>query len=165
MYFYAKMTTRRAHHCTSAFRTSSKRKGVRDQAGLLAFVTGQRAYRRAGASFATGVRNLGAEKCSQPRLDESPRSHVFGFFLTPDELRVLCKRLEHFAQFLFRERIELLDANDHRIVNLAIASVLEQIVINLARAKDDALYVVDRTGFRRAENFFEAAVDEFFRWR
>ena len=116
-------------------------------------MAGERADGGAGAGFATGVGDFGAEKRSQSRFDESPGAHVFRFFLAPDELRVFWKWLEHFAQLFFRQWIKLLDPNDRGIVNLAIASVLEQIVIDFAGAKDDALHVVDRTSFGRAENF------------
>ncbi len=113
----------------------------------------KRADGGAGAGFAPGVGDLGAEKRSQSRLDESPGAHVLRFFLAPDELRVFWKRLEHFAQLFFRQWIKLLDPNDRGIVNLAIASVIQQIVIDFAGAKDDALHVVGRTGFGRAEDF------------
>ena len=116
-------------------------------------MAGERADGGAGAGFAPGVGDLGAEKRSQSRFDESPGAHVLRFFLAPDELRVFWKWLEHFAQLFFREWIKLLDPNDRGIVNLAIASVIEQIVIDFAGAKDDALHVVGRTGFGRAEDF------------
>src|SRR5437867_12749639 len=81
------------------------RKRVGNQAGLLAFVAGERADGGAGAGFAAGVRDFGAEKRTQARFDERPRAHGFRFFLTPDELGVFRKWLEHFAQLFFRQRI------------------------------------------------------------
>src|SRR5438067_12516996 len=96
---------------------SLNRKRIRNQAGLLALVAGECADGRAGTGFASGVRDFRAKKSTQARFDESPRAHVFRFFLTPDELRVFRKWLEHFAQLLFRQRIKLLDADDRRIVN------------------------------------------------
>src|SRR5262249_41086219 len=42
---------------------------------------------------------------------------------------------------------------------------LLKIVIYFARAKDDPLYFVGGTSLGRAENFFEPAMDEFFRRR
>src|SRR5439155_25475712 len=44
----------------------------------------------------------------------------------------------------------------------AIRPVLEQVVIDFAGAKDDALHVVDWTNVRRAEYFLEAPMYEFF---
>src|SRR6266446_8724702 len=99
----------------------------------------------AGTGFTASVGDFGAEKCSQSRLHESPSAHVLRFFLAPDELRAFWKRLEHFAQLLFCERINLLDANDRSVVDLALRPIIQQIVINLARAKDDSLHVVGRT--------------------
>ena len=125
----------------------------------------ERADGWAGTGFATCVGDFGAEERSQSRFDESPGAHVLRFFLAPDELRAFWKRLEHFAEPFLSEWIKLLDANDRCIVNFAIASVIEQIVINFAGAKDDALHVVGRTSFGRAEDFFEPAMDEFFSWR
>ena len=141
---------------------TSNRKRVSHQTGLLAFVASQRANRGAGAGFAASVGNFGAENRAQTRLDESPRAHVFRFFLAPDVLRGLWKWLEHFAQFLFGQRIKLLDANDRCVVDLALGSVIEQVVINFAGAKDDSLQLFGGTCFGRAEDFFEPAMDEFF---
>ena len=138
-------------------RSASHRKRVGNEARLLALVASKRADGGAGAGFATGVGDFGAENRAQSRFHESPCAHVFWFFLAPDELRIFWKWLEHFAQLFFRQRIKLLDPNDRGIVNLAIASVLEQIVIDFAGAKDDPLHVVGRTSFGRAENFFESA--------
>ena len=132
---------------------------------MLPFVTGKRADRWAGAGFAPSVGDLGAEKRSQSRFDESPGTHVLWFFLAPDELRAFWKRLEHFAEPFLSERIKLLDPDDRGIVNLAIALVLKQIILDFAGAKDEALHVVGRTGFGRAEDFVESAMDEFFSWR
>ena len=122
--------------------SASNRERVGNETRLLALVASERADSGAGTGFATCVGDFGAEKRSQSRFDESPGAHVLRFFLAPNELRVLWKRLEHFAQPFFRQRIKLLDPNDRGIVNLAIASILEQIVIDFAGAKDDALHVV-----------------------
>src|SRR5438874_9712547 len=140
----------------------SNRKRVSHQAGLLAFVTNQRANGGTGAGFAASVGNFGAENCPQTRLDESPRAHVFRFFLAPDVLRGLWKWLEHFAQFLFGQRVKLLDANDRCVVDVALGSVIEQVVINFARAKDNSLHFFNGTRLGRTEDFFEPAVDKFF---
>src|SRR6058998_535209 len=123
---------------------SLNRKRVGNQSCLLAFVTGKCTDGGAGTPFTAGIGDFGAEKRSQSRFDESPSAHVLRFFLAPDELRAFWKRLEHFAQLLFCERIKLLDANDRSVVDLALRPIIQQIVINLARAKDDSLHVVGR---------------------
>src|SRR5947208_7532987 len=114
----------------------SNRKRVGNQAGLLAFVAGECADSRAGASVASRVGDFAAKERAQSWLDESPSPHVLRFFLAPHELRVLWKRLEHFAQPFFGEWIQLLDANDRCVVNLALGPILQQIVIQLACAKE-----------------------------
>ena len=86
----------------------------------------------AGAGFAAGVGDFSAEKCAQSRLDEGPCAHVFRLFLAPDELGVFWKWLEHFAQLLFGQWIKLFDANDCRVINLALDAVAQQIVVNFA---------------------------------
>jgi hypothetical protein len=125
----------------------SNRKRIGHQAGLFAFVPSQRADGRTSAGFATRVGNFGAENCAQPRFDERPCAHVFRFFLAPNVLRTLWKWFEHFAQLLFRERIKLLDPNDRCVVNLALGSVIEQVVINFAGAKDDPIHLVGGADF------------------
>src|SRR6059058_6117645 len=140
----------------------SNRKRVSYKASLFALVASQCADGGAGARFAAGVRDFATQNRAQPGFDESPCPHVFRFFLAPDELRVLRKWLEHFAQFLFSQRIKLLYANDRSVVDFALGPVIEQIIINFAGAKDDPLYSVGGSHFGRAEDFFETAMDEFF---
>src|SRR5437899_629079 len=86
-------------------------------------------FNAAGTGFAPRIGDFRAEKCAQSRFDKRPFTHVLRFFLAPDELRAFWKRLEHFAKSFLIEWIKLLDPDDRGIVNLAIASVLEQIVI------------------------------------
>src|SRR5437667_3425821 len=164
---------------------SSNRKRVRDQARLLALVASECTDGGAGAGFAAGVRDLRAEQRTQPRFDERPCAHVFRFFLAPDELGVFWKWLQHFAQLFFCERIKLLDTNDRCDIDLALGAIVQQIIIDFARAKNDSLYFIGWNVFSRlrrdfggqaervdrlaaasrstfAENFFEPAMDEFF---
>src|SRR5438034_274538 len=157
--------TQAPYNSGSLRKVSSNRKRVGDQAGLLAFVAGECADSWAGAGVASRVGDFAAKERAQSWLDESPSPHVLRFFLAPHELRVLWKRLEHFAQPFFCKWIQLLDANDRCVVNLALGAILQQIVIDLARAEDDPLYFVDGTSLGRAENFFEPTMDEFFRRR
>src|SRR5206468_5857092 len=146
-------------------KVSSNRKRVGNQAGLLAFVAGECADSRAGAGVASRVGDFAAKERAQSWLNESPSPHVLRFFLAPHELRVLWKRLEHLAQPFFCKWIQLLDANDRCVINLALGPIFQQIVIDFARAKDDPLYFISGTNLGRAENFLESAMDEFFRRR
>src|SRR5215469_8196112 len=109
---------------------------------------GERADGRTGAGFTAGVRDLGTEKRSQSRFDESPCTHVLRFFLAPDQLRPFWKGLEHFAKPLLSERIKLLDANERCIFDFAFTAIVQQIVIDFAGAKDDALHIINGTSFR-----------------
>src|SRR6516165_4755502 len=111
---------------------SSNRKRVGDKAGLLSFVASECAYGGAGTGVASGVGNFAAKEHAQSWLDESPCAHVLRFFLAPHELRILWKRLEHFAQPFFCKWVQLLDANDRCISNLALSAIFQQIVIHLA---------------------------------
>ncbi len=135
-------------------KVSSNRKRVGNQARLLAFVASECADSGACAGVASSVCDFAAKERAQSWLDESPCAHVLRFFLAPHELRVflaphelraLWKRLEHFAQPFFCKWVQLLDANERCVVNLALGAIFQQIVIHFARAKDDPLYLVGGT--------------------
>src|SRR6476659_7477842 len=121
------------------------RKGVGNEACLLAFVASECANGGTGTGLPTCVCNFAAKEHSQSRFDECPCAHVLRFFLTPNELRGFWKRLEHFAESFFRERIKLLDANDRCVLDFAFTAIPQKIVIDFAGAKDDALHIVGRT--------------------
>src|SRR6185437_13334982 len=70
------------------------------------------------------------------RLDERPGAHVLGLFLAPDDLGVL-EPAELVEQGLGRERIKLLEPQQVHIVDPALLAILEQVVIDLARAEHD----------------------------
>src|SRR5438477_12181127 len=80
-----------------------------------------------------------------------PRSLIAWFFLTPHERRGVRIAAELFRKPGFRERIQLLDANDRDVVARASTSLLEQIVVDLSTANDDALYPrrIERIDFRQ----------------
>src|SRR6266496_1052820 len=124
----------------------SNRKRFGDHARLLPLVDGQRAHRGTGAGVATRIGDFATEKGPQSRLNETPGTHVLGFLLAPNHFGRLWKRLEHRAQFCFGERIQLLDANDGGVVDLLRITIIPQIVINFARAKDDTFSLVGRSG-------------------
>ena len=70
-------------------------------------------------------------------LDESPGPHVLGLFLAPDDLGLL-EAVQLIEQGLGRERVELFEAQQVDIVDAALFAVLEQVIVDLARTKDNA---------------------------
>src|SRR4029077_9967428 len=74
-------------------------------------------------------------------LDEAPGAHVLGLFLTPDDLRFL-EAGELFHQRLDRERIELLHPEQVDVVDTALLPLIIEIIVDLARANDDATNLV-----------------------
>ena len=118
---------------------------------------------RARAGATAGIGDFAAKHDAQSRLHKCPRPHVLRFFLTPNELHALGKSFHHFPQAFFGEGIKLLDANDRCIVDLAVGPVIEQVVIDFTRAKNDPLSLIDRTRVRPAENFFKPSARKLFR--
>ncbi|QTK80393.1 hypothetical protein AT6N2_C2847 [Agrobacterium tumefaciens] len=104
---------------------------------------GHQAGRRRGGSRTARVADLlvlGVDMGQDPfqvRIDERPRTHVLRLFLAPDHLRIAETR-QLVDERLGRERIELFDAQQIDIVNTALFTLFEQIIIDLARAHDDA---------------------------
>src|ERR1700677_4395430 len=87
---------------------------------------------------------LAAELAEHPfeiGLDEAPGAHVLGILLTPDDLRCLEAR-ELFHQRLDRERIELLHPEQVDVVDTALLALVVEIVVDLARADDNATDLV-----------------------
>src|ERR1700734_1938527 len=74
-------------------------------------------------------------------LREAPGAHVLGLLLTPDHLRFLEPR-ELLQQRLDRERIELLHPEQVDIVDTALLALVVEIVVDLARADDNATDLV-----------------------
>src|SRR5262245_21175592 len=66
--------------------------------------------------------------------DERPRALVLWFFLAPDDLGVRETR-QLIGQCEPRERIDLLEPQDLDTVLAALFALLEQVVIDLSRAK------------------------------
>src|SRR5271166_195428 len=74
-------------------------------------------------------------------LDEEPGAHVLGLLLAPDDLGFLEAR-QFLDQRLQGERIELLDAQKVDVVDAALLSLLIKVIVDLARAEDDAADLV-----------------------
>src|SRR5262245_39872157 len=86
-------------------------------------------------------------------VDEGPGAHVLGFLLAPHHISVLIRK-QHTAQRVLREGIELLQADDRHVVLLMRATLVQQIVVDLAAADHDAtnlLWRFDDVDFRDNE--------------
>ena len=71
------------------------------------------------------------------RHDKRPRTLVLRFLLAPHNFRVR-KTREFSRERILGKRVELLDAQKLDAVETALLALLEEIVIDLARAEDDA---------------------------
>ena len=93
----------------------------------------------------------------------TPRAHVLRFLLAPDEFWRLSERFEHRTQLFLRERIKLLHPDDRRIRDLLRRAIIQQVIINLARAKNDALDFFGGPTSARRESLRSRPVVKFFR--
>ena len=108
-----------------------------DKLTLLTPVNFQGSRRRAGARVAAHVLDVEAEQ-THARLDEEPAPHIVRFFLNPDDVVVAARVLVQHPQQLFgRERVELLQTEDDDGFRF-LGPLLEQVVVDLATAEDDA---------------------------
>src|ERR1700684_1166513 len=99
---------------------------------------------RGSAPRIAGALRLAAELAEHPfeiGLDEAPGAHVLGLLLTPDHFRCL-ETGEFLHQRLDRERIELLHPEQIDIVDTALLALIVEIVVDLARADDNAADLV-----------------------
>src|SRR5207248_4369304 len=71
------------------------------------------------------------------RRDKRPGALVLRLFLAPDGLRVR-KTLQFPRQRIFRERIELFDAQKLDAIEAPLLPLLEEIVVDLARTENHA---------------------------
>src|SRR5690606_37820755 len=77
------------------------------------------------------------------RCERSEVTHVLRLLLAPDELR-LTVRVESRRDLIGRERPELLDANEGNLLfELPLGARLQELVVDLARAEDDAACALD----------------------
>lgn len=134
-------------------------KGVFNEALLLVKVNSFRADGRAGTAFPTGVADGVIADLLEATRDVGPRTHVARFFLAPDEFFLspwIARHdgLEHFPV----QGIELLDANDGCVLDALFFAILEEIVVDFARAEDETsdLFGSDRE-FVIVENFLKGS--------
>src|SRR6202522_976089 len=100
---------------------------------------GMRTGRRARRSIAAYVDDSSAEQLPQTRLDVGPCAHVRRFFLRPDQLFRFAERAVDRCQLLFVQRIKLLHADDGGVLDLLRLAIIEEIEVDLAGAKNNAL--------------------------
>src|SRR5262245_44616560 len=127
----------RAGICTSTAMRFLQR--AVDQLRLLALVHLVRADCRAGGFVATDVAQRAiAQYARQAQRHELPGAHVPWLFLHPGNLAGAGVGRDGLLNFLARQRIELLDADDGHVFNLALVAAREQVVVDLAAAQQHA---------------------------
>ena len=125
----------------------SSREALVEEGLELGEVLGHQAGRRRRGGRTSGVARalrLAADLAEHPfeiGLDEAPGAHVLRLLLAPDHIGLLEPR-KLLDQALQRERIELLDAQKVDVVDAALLALLIEVVIDLARAEDDAADLV-----------------------
>jgi len=116
---------------------------VQERGELLA-VQGQHPDGGGGGGITAGVGGLAPEDLLELRGDIRPRAHVLRLLLAPDQAGVAAVGVGDFGEAVAMQRVELLDADDRGIGDLVLLAVVEEVVVDLARAEDDA---VDFVGF------------------
>src|SRR3954468_13257511 len=88
----------------------------------------ERADGGGGGGIASCVERFAAEDLFELRSDPTPRAHILGLFLCPDELR-RAVLLRDFGEAFAVEGIELLEADDRRVGDFLFRAIVEQVVI------------------------------------
>src|SRR5882762_1376174 len=109
-----------------------------DQRLLLLDVLRVVADRRRSRGRAPGVAKLVliAHLLQQVMLHVEPRTHVLRLVLAPDDVGQIGQALEFGSERLVRERIQLFDPDQRRIVGLSFFALGLQLVVHLARTQD-----------------------------
>src|SRR5262249_39562208 len=127
----------RAGICTSTAMTLPER--ARDDLRLLALMTLVRSDGRARRFVAAAIaQRPTAEQRRQSRLHEMPGAHVPRLFLCPEHFFGAAERRQGRADGFGREWIELLDAHQRDVGQLALLPCQCQVVVDLAAAQYDA---------------------------
>src|SRR5688500_14402936 len=122
---------------------SSDRQRAVDQIGLFLDMGARRAGRRRGRLGPADIdrpRCLdveAGERALDAAIDEMPAAHVLRLLLAPHHLGIGKLRQPH-AQPAEREGIQLFDAHDGDVVDLALSALGQEVEVDLARAQDDA---------------------------
>ena len=96
--------------------------------------------RRCGSTRATGVKKLvmDFERFLQPMSNLVPRTLVLRFLLAPNDLLDVREVLEKLGKLRNWKWVQLFDSDDRDISYTIHLAGLEQVVIDLATAEDDA---------------------------
>src|SRR5574337_379264 len=126
-------------------------------------VSGGRRRRARTTRVRKAVFRPGARLQVMPDLEPGPLVHRF--LLAPDHLPGQGIPVQLGRHFGARERIQLLDAGDGDVRQLAFFGVFQQVVIDLARAQHQALDLLRRQLAMLGDHQLEAAVGELVQRR
>src|SRR6185295_12127436 len=134
--------------------------GFVDEAALLEVVACFAARRRARGGWARddGEWQALADDAREVRVEEVPRAHVARLFLDPYETGAVGVVGETLLQ-LFVDGIELLEAHDRDVATTELSARVEEIVVDLAAAQEDALHFA-RVGVAIGDDALELALRE-----
>src|SRR6185437_471153 len=90
---------------------------------------------------------------SEPRPDKGPRSHVLRLFLRPDDILDRRIRIHNSCNVLVRPGIQLFHADECNTISAIALPLLDQIVIDLARAEYDAFHALALARRRRVVDY------------
>src|SRR5690606_23598242 len=131
--------------------------GFFEEAILLLLVNGLGTARGARGGVATGVANPQLGQFLQAWPDEGPGAHVERLLLAPDPLRGVGIAGRDLGDLVGVEGINLLEPDDGGVADLVLAAVVEQVVVDLPGAENEAADALGRSALRRrvVENFLE----------
>src|SRR5262245_18509821 len=127
----------RAAHYPLLDALSAKIEGVLEQDGLFETVEREGADGGRGGGVAAGVEREEAEDFTELRRDERPCAHVLRLVLAPDDA-LAGVMVGELGETVAVKRVELLDAHDGGVGELVLRAVVDEVVVNLARAEDQA---------------------------
>src|SRR5690606_5951856 len=118
-------------------------KGVLKQLFLLLSMHGGIADSRCSRSFTPSVLQeqlllVRDGDTTHVMLAAIPRALVHRFFLTPDDGFEVLVRGKHLSQVVLRERIQLLDTHDGNVFAAFVATLFQQVVVDLTATHDQA---------------------------
>ena len=91
-----------------------------------------------------------------------PGALVHRFFLAPDDLLQGFVAGQYICQIILGEGIQLFDSDNRRILELILAALLQQVVIHLAAAHDDALDLLRIQRIHLRNHGLERALGQIF---
>src|SRR5689334_8747281 len=112
-----------------------------DEQFLIELVPRSGSFGRTGAARAADVtkRTAVGDQLLQTGAQESPRTHVFGFLLQPDDIAYGRVAREHVVQRDLWKRIELLDAAEGDVLCRRAAFAGDEVHVHLAAAEHHAV--------------------------